>query len=79
MNFSYLTCRALQTAAGVFGGDDNVDGSGGLPLMVSNSGNSGRPAISSLNCPTFIASELGRGRIVCHTYYLLAIINTLAV
>lgn len=60
-----LTCRTLQTAVGVFGGEGYTDGMNALPLMVANAGNSGRAAISSLNAPPFIAVELCREHFVC--------------
>ncbi|THU74646.1 hypothetical protein C4D60_Mb04t35590 [Musa balbisiana] len=47
--------RTMQTAVGVFGGDDGVNNT--PPLMVENTGDSGRPAISSLNCPPFVVVE----------------------
>ncbi|TXG52615.1 hypothetical protein EZV62_021784 [Acer yangbiense] len=52
--------RTIQTAVGVFGGGGYADGIDAPPLMVANAGNSERPAISSLNCPPFIAVELCR-------------------
>ncbi|XP_056173154.1 phosphoglycerate mutase-like protein 1 [Syzygium oleosum] len=52
--------RAMQTAVGVFGGEGDTDGIVAPPLMVANAGNSDHPAISSLNCPPFIAVELCR-------------------
>ncbi|XP_019152877.1 PREDICTED: phosphoglycerate mutase-like protein 1 isoform X1 [Ipomoea nil] len=52
--------RTIQTAVGVFGGEGYADDIQGLPLMVTNAGNSSRPAISSLNCPPFLAMELCR-------------------
>ncbi|XP_052201859.1 phosphoglycerate mutase-like protein 1 isoform X1 [Diospyros lotus] len=55
--------RTMQTAAGVFGSGGYTDGVGAPPLMVENAGNSSRPAISSLNCPPFIAMELCRERL----------------
>ncbi|GAB2303499.1 hypothetical protein Dimus_037488, partial [Dionaea muscipula] len=60
--------RTMQTAAGVFGGDSYNDGNGinVHQLMVQNAGNSGRPAISSLNCPPFLAVELCRERLGVH-------------
>ncbi|KAK3031287.1 hypothetical protein RJ639_035587 [Escallonia herrerae] len=50
----------MQTAVGVFGGEGYSDGIDVPPLMVANAGNSSRPAISSLNCPPFVAVELCR-------------------
>ncbi|KAK2632637.1 phosphoglycerate mutase-like protein 1 isoform X2 [Eucalyptus grandis] len=55
--------RAMQTAVGVFGGEGHTDGIGAPPLMVANAGNSDHPAISSLNCPPFIAAERCRERL----------------
>ncbi|KAK3423422.1 hypothetical protein EUGRSUZ_F00456 [Eucalyptus grandis] len=55
--------RAMQTAVGVFSGEGCTDGIGAPPLMVANAGNSDHPAISSLNCPPFIAVELCRERL----------------
>ncbi|KAK3423420.1 hypothetical protein EUGRSUZ_F00456 [Eucalyptus grandis] len=56
--------RAMQTAVGVFSGEGCTDGIGAPPLMVANAGNSDHPAISSLNCPPFIAVELCRERLI---------------
>ena len=47
----------MQTAVGVFGGGNCTDGVTASPLMVEGAGHSGRPAISSLNSPSFIAVE----------------------
>ncbi|KAJ8513621.1 hypothetical protein OPV22_004055 [Ensete ventricosum] len=56
--------RTMQTAVGVFGGDGYEDGVNITPpLMVENTGESGRPAISSLNCPPFMAVEDCRERL----------------
>ncbi|KAK4359170.1 hypothetical protein RND71_021399 [Anisodus tanguticus] len=49
--------RCMQTAVGVFGGEGYTDGIDVPPLMVTDAGNSNHPAISSLNCPPFIAVE----------------------
>ncbi|KAJ0077920.1 hypothetical protein Patl1_37223 [Pistacia atlantica] len=57
--------RTLQTAVGVFGGEGYEDRMDVVPLMVANAGNSGRAAISSLNCPPVIAVELCREHLVC--------------
>lgn len=54
----------MQTAVGVFGGEAYTDGMGVPPLMVANAGNSSRSAVSSLNCPPFIAVELCREQVV---------------
>ncbi|KAF5769287.1 putative histidine phosphatase superfamily, clade-1 [Helianthus annuus] len=48
----------MQTAVGAFGGEATAVGIDVPPLMAENTGNSNRPAISSLNCPPFIAMEL---------------------
>ncbi|RWR74071.1 phosphoglycerate mutase-like protein 1 isoform X1 [Cinnamomum micranthum f. kanehirae] len=58
--------RTIQTAVGVFGGEDYVDGVDVPPLMVANAGNSEHPAISSLNCPPFLAVETCRERLGAH-------------
>ncbi|KAK3423418.1 hypothetical protein EUGRSUZ_F00458 [Eucalyptus grandis] len=58
--------RTMQTAVGVFGGEGYTDGIGAPPLMVANAGNSDHPAISSLNCPPFIAIELCREHLGVH-------------
>ncbi|MFS7949244.1 putative histidine phosphatase superfamily [Helianthus anomalus] len=50
----------MQTAVGAFGGEAAAIGIDRLPLMVENTGSSNCPAISSLNCPPFIAMELCR-------------------
>ncbi|XLT43719.1 hypothetical protein HN873_036323 [Arachis hypogaea] len=50
-------CRTMQTTIGGFGGKAYTDGITAPPLMNDNVGDSGRPAISSLNCPPFIAIE----------------------
>ncbi|KAJ8453403.1 hypothetical protein Cgig2_008287 [Carnegiea gigantea] len=56
--------RTMQTAVGAFGGDDYTDGIDVAPLMVADAANSGRPAISSLNCPPFLAVELCREHLI---------------
>lgn len=58
--------RTMQTAVGAFGGEGSVDGNDVPPLMAENTGNSNRPAISSLNCPPFIAVELCREHLGVH-------------
>ncbi|XP_056173153.1 phosphoglycerate mutase-like protein 1 isoform X2 [Syzygium oleosum] len=58
--------RTMQTAVGVFGGEGDTDGIVAPPLMVANAGNSDHPAISSLNCPPFIAVELCREHLGVH-------------
>lgn len=54
----------MQTAVGVFGGEGYTDTVDALPLMLANVGNSGRSAISSLNCPPIVAVELCREHLV---------------
>ncbi|XP_039139131.1 phosphoglycerate mutase-like protein 1 isoform X1 [Dioscorea cayenensis subsp. rotundata] len=58
--------RTMQTAVGVFGGESYLDGMDVHvhPLMIENVGNSNRSAISSLNCPPFIAVETCRERLM---------------
>ncbi|KAI3986872.1 hypothetical protein MKX01_014573 [Papaver californicum] len=56
--------RTLQTAVGSFGPRVYADGTNVTPLMVANAGNSDRSAISSLNCPPFIAVELCREQLI---------------
>ena len=56
----------MQTAAGVFGGEAYTDGIKEPPLMMENVGDSNHPAISSLNCPPFLAVELCREQMVCN-------------
>ncbi|XP_024969436.1 phosphoglycerate mutase-like protein 1 [Cynara cardunculus var. scolymus] len=58
--------RTMQTAVGAFGGEGSADGNDVPPLMAKNTGNSNRPAISSLNCPPFIAVELCREHLGVH-------------
>ncbi|XP_059631219.1 phosphoglycerate mutase-like protein 1 [Cornus florida] len=58
--------RTMQTAVGVFGGEGYTDGIDVPPLMVANAGYSDHPAISSLNCPPFIAVELCREHLGVH-------------
>ncbi|XP_062176591.1 LOW QUALITY PROTEIN: phosphoglycerate mutase-like protein 1 [Alnus glutinosa] len=58
--------RTIQTAVGVFGGEGYTDRMDVLPLMVANAGNSGRAAISSLNCPPIAAVELCREHLGVH-------------
>ncbi|KAI3758420.1 hypothetical protein L6452_05981 [Arctium lappa] len=58
--------RTMQTAVGAFGGEGSADGNDVPPLMAENTGNSNRPAISSLNCPPFIAMELCREHLGVH-------------
>jgi len=54
----------MQTAVGVFGGEANTDGVSVPPLMIENVGHSDHPAVSSLNCPPFVAVELCREQMV---------------
>jgi len=63
----------MQTAVGVFGGEVYTDGISEKPLMVENVGHSDHLAVSSLNCPPFIAVELCREQIVC--YYAMRMTN----
>ncbi|CAN6459542.1 unnamed protein product [Victoria cruziana] len=58
--------RTIQTAVGVFGGEEYVDGVQAPPLMVPNAGSSNHAAISSLSCPPFIAVELCREHLGVH-------------
>ncbi|XP_015074151.1 phosphoglycerate mutase-like protein 1 isoform X1 [Solanum pennellii] len=58
--------RCMQTAVGVFGGEDSTDGTDVPPLMVTDAGESNHPAISSLNCPPFIAVEGCREHLGVH-------------
>ncbi|XP_051132601.1 phosphoglycerate mutase-like protein 1 [Andrographis paniculata] len=58
--------RTMQTAVGVFGGESYTDSMDILPLMVADAGNSGRAAISSLNCPPIVAVELCREHLGVH-------------
>ncbi|KAH7849384.1 hypothetical protein Vadar_017039 [Vaccinium darrowii] len=63
-DYHWLYCRTMQTAVGVFGGEGYMDRNDVPPLMVANAGKSSHPAISSLNCPPFIAVELCRERLI---------------
>lgn len=56
----------MQTAVGVFGGEAYANGNNERPLMLENVGQSDHPAVSSLNCPPFIAVELCREQAVCN-------------
>ncbi|XP_043709860.1 phosphoglycerate mutase-like protein 1 [Telopea speciosissima] len=59
--------RTMQTAVGVFGGEDYAaDGMQAPPLMVAKAGNSDHPAISSIDCPPFVAVELCREHLGVH-------------
>ncbi|KAJ1269778.1 hypothetical protein BS78_06G003100 [Paspalum vaginatum] len=58
--------RTMQTAVGVFGGENYTEGESTLPLMVKNAADSARPAVSSLNCPPFLAVEACRERLGVH-------------
>lgn len=55
----------MQTAVGVFGGEEYTEETNAPPLMKEKVGHSERAAISSLNCPPFIAVELCREHLVC--------------
>ncbi|KAG4954879.1 hypothetical protein JHK87_040473 [Glycine soja] len=57
--------RTMQTAVGFFGGEAYTDGIS-EPLMMENVRYSDHPAVSSLNCPPFIAVELCREQIGVH-------------
>ncbi|XVF39695.1 hypothetical protein PTKIN_Ptkin01aG0053500 [Pterospermum kingtungense] len=58
--------RTMQTAVGVFGGEGYKNGMEVPPLMEADAGESHRPAVSSLNCPQFVAVELCRERLGRH-------------
>lgn len=58
--------RTMQTAAGVFGGGGYIDGDACPPLMVAGAGNSNHAAITSANCPPFIAIEWCREHLGVH-------------
>ncbi|KAF3435857.1 hypothetical protein FNV43_RR22949 [Rhamnella rubrinervis] len=58
--------RTMQTAVGVFGGEGYTDRFDVVPLMVANAADSGRAAISSLDCPPLIALELCREHLGVH-------------
>ncbi|KAJ0653405.1 putative histidine phosphatase superfamily, clade-1 [Helianthus annuus] len=58
--------RTMQTAVGAFGGEASANGIDVPLLMAENTGSSNRPAISSLNCPPFIAMELCREHLGVH-------------
>ncbi|KAF3447449.1 hypothetical protein FNV43_RR12635 [Rhamnella rubrinervis] len=58
--------RTMQTAVGVFGGEAYTDGIEVPPLMVANAGKSDHSAISSLNCPPFMAVEFCREHLGVH-------------
>ncbi|KAE8779972.1 phosphoglycerate mutase-like protein 1 [Hordeum vulgare] len=59
--------RTMQTAVGVFGGGSHTDEVIASPsLMVEGVGQSGHAAISSLNCPPFLAVEACRERLGVH-------------
>jgi hypothetical protein len=64
----------MQTAVGVFGGESYSNGVSVPPLMVENAADSGRPAVSSLNCPPFLAVEACRERLV-RTYFLFFLLK----
>jgi hypothetical protein len=54
----------MQTAVGVFGGEGYTDGINAPPLMIENAFNSGRPAVSTLGAPPFLAVESCREHLV---------------
>ncbi|CAA6657839.1 unnamed protein product [Spirodela intermedia] len=58
--------RTMQTAVGAFGGENYSDGVNVAPLMIANAGSSFRSAISSLNCPPFLAVEDCREHLGVH-------------
>ncbi|KAH9300670.1 hypothetical protein KI387_012253, partial [Taxus chinensis] len=58
--------RTMQTAAGVFGSGGYIDGDSSSPLMISGGGKSDTTAISSSNCPPFIAVEYCREQMGVH-------------
>ncbi|KAL4029600.1 hypothetical protein IC575_007820 [Cucumis melo] len=58
--------RTMETAVGTFGGEGYSDGINVPPLMIENAGDCNRPAISSLNCPPFLAVELCREHLGVH-------------
>lgn len=60
--------RAMQTAVGLFGGEAHKNDVVNVApdLMVENAGNSGRPAVTSLNSPPFMAVEHCRERLGVH-------------
>ncbi|KAJ8444567.1 hypothetical protein Cgig2_021317 [Carnegiea gigantea] len=58
--------RTMQTAAVVFGGDIQSNSISATPLMVENV-KSEHAAVSSLDCPPFIAHELCRERLGINT------------
>lgn len=58
--------RTMQTAVGVFGGEGYTDGIEAPPLMIADAGESNHPAISSFNCPPFVAFELCREHLGVH-------------
>lgn len=55
----------MQTAVGSFGGEAYTVGLDAPPLMNDSAAN-GHHAISSLNCPPFVAVELCREHLVCN-------------
>jgi len=58
--------RTMQTAVGVFGGGGYIDGDASPPLMVTGAGKGNHAAITSANCPPFIASECCREQMGLH-------------
>ncbi|PWA71528.1 Histidine phosphatase superfamily, clade-1 [Artemisia annua] len=58
--------RTMQMAVGAFVGEGSTAWSDAPPLMAEKTGESNRPAISSQNCPPFIAVELCREHLDVH-------------
>ncbi|RDX68480.1 Phosphoglycerate mutase-like protein 1 [Mucuna pruriens] len=58
--------RTMQTAVGVFGGEAYTDGISEPPLMMADVGHSDHLAVSSLNCPPFLAVERCREQMGVH-------------
>ncbi|KAK7385427.1 hypothetical protein VNO78_31145 [Psophocarpus tetragonolobus] len=58
--------RTMQTAVGVFGGEAYTVGVTEPPLMIENVRSSDHFAVSSVNCPPFIAVELCREQMGVH-------------
>ncbi|KAL6885575.1 hypothetical protein ACP4OV_010354 [Aristida adscensionis] len=57
-----LVISSPVLSLGVFGGENHTDSTSAPPLMVENAGHSEHPAVSSLNCPPFLAVEACRER-----------------
>ncbi|XP_057867486.1 phosphoglycerate mutase-like protein [Cryptomeria japonica] len=58
--------RTMQTAVGVFGSGSYIDADLSPPLMVAGGGKSDHNAISSSNCPPFVAVEYCREMMGLH-------------